>query len=66
MKSAKNTSNAITLISLIIVILGVGGWVANVYKLISNGFEIATWGGLEVARVIGVFIAPLGSILGFM
>lgn len=41
------------------------GYVSNIVKIITTGFEIAQWGGLEVARVIGVFIAPLGAILGF-
>lgn len=42
-----------------------GGWVANIIKLIGTGFTIAQWGGLEVARVIGVFVPPIGSVLGF-
>ena len=66
MKSSLSKSDVLALLYLVIVIAGIGGWIANVYKLISNGFELAAWGGLEVARVIGVFIAPLGSILGFM
>lgn len=49
----------------IIALVGVGGWVANIVKLINTGFVIAEWGGLEVARIIGIFVAPLGSILGF-
>ena len=48
-----------------ITLLFMGGWCANVYKIINAGFEIAAWGGMEVARVIGVFVAPLGAILGF-
>lgn len=49
----------------IIALIGVGGWVANIIKLINTSFVIAEWGGLEVARIIGIFVAPLGSILGF-
>lgn len=49
----------------VVVVLAVGGWVANVVKIITAGFIVSQWGGLEVARCIGVFIAPLGSILGF-
>jgi hypothetical protein len=45
--------------------LMLGGWCANIYKIIGTGFEIAQWGGMEVARVIGVFVAPLGCVLGF-
>lgn len=46
-------------------ILMFGGWVANIIKLVGTGFTIAQWGGLEVARVIGVFVPPIGSVLGF-
>lgn len=42
------------------------GWVMNIMKIIDSGFVVATWGGLEVARVIGVFVAPLGAILGWL
>lgn len=40
------------------------GWVANIVKIVNVGFEVAQWGGLEVLRVVGIFVAPLGSILG--
>lgn len=39
------------------------GWVINVAKFIGLlGGEITTW---FVARAVGIFIAPLGGILGF-
>lgn len=41
------------------------GWILNVIKIVSTGFAISEWGGFEVARVIGVFVAPLGAILGW-
>lgn len=52
---------------LLVVIAGVaglGGWCANIYKIIT-GSGIDQWGGMEIGRVIGVFIAPLGAVLGF-
>jgi hypothetical protein len=48
-----------------IAVIGFGGWVANIVKLVNSGFEVAQWGGMEVARVIGIFVAPLGAVLGF-
>lgn len=48
-----------------IAVIGFGGWVANIVKLVNSGFEVAQWGGMEVARVIGIFFAPLGAVLGF-
>jgi hypothetical protein len=46
-------------------VVALGGWIANIVKLINSGFEVAQWGGMEVARVIGIFVAPLGAVLGF-
>ena len=39
------------------------GWVMNIVALVHSP-AIALWGGLEVMRVIGIFAAPLGAILG--
>ena len=39
-----------------------GAWVSNIVKLISMGFDPLT--GMAVARVIGVFLVPVGIILG--
>jgi hypothetical protein len=34
-------------------------------KVFSIGIAIGQWGGMEVIRVVGVFIPPLGAILGY-
>lgn len=40
------------------------GWIANIVKVVGMvGGEITT---MFVARCVGIFFAPLGSILGFM
>ena len=39
------------------------GWVMNIVALV-HAPAIALWGGLEVMRVIGIFVAPLGAIIG--
>jgi hypothetical protein len=49
----------------IVLLLGVGGYIANIVKVFSIGIAIGQWGGMEVIRVIGVFIPPLGAILGY-
>lgn len=50
---------------MLICLLGAFGCCANIYKIINVGFDVAHWGGMEVARVIGVFIVPLGAVLGY-
>ncbi len=49
-----------------ICIAGLTGWVLNLVKIFQIGFTVAEWGGFEVARVIGVFIFPLGAALGWL
>lgn len=46
-----------------LVIAGIGGWVANIFKLAGSTFDPIT--GIVVLRAIGVFVAPLGSVLGY-
>ena len=38
-------------------------WAVNIYKLTAMCCEIS---GMLVARVIGVFVPPVGMILGFL
>ncbi|HEN3589594.1 TPA: hypothetical protein U5E11_004230 [Yersinia enterocolitica] len=43
------------LVSGIFMLLGalvIGGWIANIYKMVTYGFVIADWGGMQVARVL--------------
>lgn len=42
---------------------GIGGWIANIYKLCNASFDPLT--GLVVGRVVGVFVPPIGAVLGF-
>jgi len=46
----------------LIVLLTAYGWVANIVKLVSS--DIITT--LEIVRIIGIFLAPLGAILGYL
>lgn len=48
----------------VVFLLGLGGWIANIVKLIGSGFDPLT--GMVVARAIGIFVAPLGAVLGFL
>lgn len=49
-----------------VVVIGLIGWVMNIVKIFQIAQPIADWGAFEVARVIGVFLAPLGAALGFV
>jgi hypothetical protein len=47
---------------LIVFFFGVG-WIMNIVKIVDSGFDVIT--GMFVARCIGVFVAPLGAVLGY-
>jgi len=53
----------VQLFIIILFVLGAGGWIANIVKLtsVTNVFEI-----MSILRIAGIFVAPLGSILGFI
>ena len=55
---------AIEAIFAIIALVGAWGWVVNIIKIVGSDFSQIT--GMLVMRCIGVFIAPLGAVLGFM
>jgi len=52
-------------IILAVWILSIIGWVMNIVKLLSFGGAVAAMGILEVLRVVGIFVAPLGAVLGY-
>ena len=47
----------------LVALVGIGGWIANIVKLVGSSFDVT---GLLVGRVIGVFIPPVGAVLGFI
>ena len=47
-----------------LAIFMLGGWIMNLVKLV-NGGDLQFDAGMTLARVVGVFIVPVGSILGF-
>jgi hypothetical protein len=48
----------------LIWIAAIGGWIANIVKIFYSAAEPIT--ALFVLRCVGIFVAPLGSILGFL
>lgn len=44
----------------ILMVVGVFGWGLNIVELVQGGEST----GLMLARVAGIFVAPLGAILG--
>ena len=53
----------IDLTIVLIAFLGLLGWVLNIMAII-NTEDILT--GMGLARVVGIFLAPLGGVLGYL
>jgi hypothetical protein len=53
----------VLLIWLGLIIAGVYGWIMNIVEITRSEFALT---GMMVARVIGVFVPPLGSVLGYL
>ena len=51
-------------IGLIIAIIGIIGYVWNIVKFVGGCCEPIT--GMLVIRAIGIFLAPLGIVVGYM
>ncbi len=65
MRHSTTSSGDVAFIGFIglIVVISVGGWIANVVKLVGMDWDVAL--GIEgVLRIIGIIAAPLGVIMG--
>ncbi|UFS66921.1 hypothetical protein LO749_20725 [Paracoccus denitrificans] len=40
----------------------IAGWFLNIFKLVEAG----SVGTLEIVRIIGIFMAPVGSLIGWI
>lgn len=58
----KQIGEAVTVIAVVMAMFAcMWGWVLNIIKLCSaDGM-----GGMEMARAVGIFVAPLGAVLGW-
>lgn len=54
----------IEMLVVVLVLVGGTGWIWNIVKIVGSDFGTIT--GMLVMRVIGVFVAPLGCVLGFL
>lgn len=52
------------LLLITVFILGFAGWAMNIMTIAGSSFNDLT--GLLVLRVVGIFIAPMGAVLGWI
>lgn len=48
----------------IVALAGIYGWVANIVKIVHSDFTPIT--GLLVVRCVGIFVPPLGVVMGYL
>ncbi len=46
------------------LVLFIGGWILNIITIANSSFDSIT--GMLILRVAGIFLAPLGAILGWI
>lgn len=54
----------VELLLVIVLLIGAGGWIVNIVRLAHSDFDNIS--GKTVIRCIGVPIAPLGAVMGFI
>lgn len=62
MKNQKGYA-AVQLVFVMVAILGACGWIANIVKLVNSDIVLT---GMIVARIAGIFVPPLGAVMGFI
>lgn len=59
-------ANIAAVVFVITVLALIGGWVTNIIKIMIWATSDGAVTAMFVLRVIGIFVAPLGAVLGFM
>lgn len=63
MKKKQKGTTLVELLTLIVYIAALIGWVWNIVKIFHIVDDPIT--GVFILRVVGIFVAPLGAILGY-
>lgn len=57
---------SLSVVTVALWLLGIGGWVANIFKLVADFTTLGAIDGVEILRIIGIFLAPLGAVMGYV
>lgn len=62
----KQGGNALVgILYLVVWLAAIGGWIANIVKLV-NSLPMDPVTGMDILRIVGIFAAPLGCIMGYL
>jgi len=59
-----NKTDVLTLVWLVILVVGIIGWGKNIYKFTQCDFKAPY--KAEIMRGIGISMAPVGAIIGYI
>jgi hypothetical protein len=60
----KTSSNTAVIVYLALIAAFIYGWIANIVSIAHS--DLSTLTGMLILRVAGIFVAPLGAILGYV
>jgi len=63
-KFAERSAFGASIFVILLMLAVIWGWVANIIKLV--GMDMTSITGMLVVRVAGIFVPPLGSVVGFL
>lgn len=63
-KSSSSSSDIAALVYLILLGAIIYGWIANIVIIAHSNFSELT--GMLILRIVGIFIGPLGVVLGYV
>lgn len=64
MKRYQQGNTIVGLVVMLLWMIGAGGWIWNIVKIVGSNFDVIS--GLLVIRIIGIFVAPLGCVVGYL
>ncbi len=64
MKSKQKGFTIVEVVFVVIALASIYGYIANIVKMVHALSDVLT--GMEVARMIGIVVAPLGVVLGYL
>lgn len=47
-----------------VAIAALAGWVMNIITIAHSSFDVLT--GMLILRIVGIFVGPIGAILGWL
>lgn len=64
-RSSDNAAYGMVIFMAVTILFSAYGWVNNILFLLGSP-EVAQWTVVEVIRVVGIFVVPVGIVMGYV